>query len=68
MMRIAYLDQNQSIIFKIYVNKAILGATGLNQIGVSNVDLEIGETYKAMARSASETIIVADSSKISKML
>ena len=51
---------------KIYVNKAILGATGLNQIGVSNVDLEIGETYKAMARSASETIIVADSSKISK--
>lgn len=52
----------------IYVNKAILGATGLNQIGVSNVDLEIGETYKAMARSASETIIVADSSKISKML
>jgi len=50
----------------IYANKAILGATGLNQNGVSNVDLEIGETYKAMARCASETIIVADSSKISR--
>ena len=61
-----HLNQINNYFSNIYVNKAILGATGLNQIGVSNVDLEIGETYKAMARSASETIIVADSSKISK--
>ena len=50
----------------IYAQKAILGASGLSIDGVSNADFEISETYKAMARRASETIIVADHSKIAR--
>ncbi|MGN0915464.1 MAG: DeoR/GlpR family DNA-binding transcription regulator [Succinivibrio sp.] len=50
----------------IYAQKAILGASGINIDGVSNVDIDIAETYKIMSRRASETIIVADHTKISR--
>ena len=51
---------------RIYVDRPILGASGLTLEGVANADLEIGETYRTMIKRASSTMIVADHSKISR--
>lgn len=61
-----YGPESVNYFSNIYVQKAILGASGLSIDGVSNVDFEIAETYKAMSRRASQTIIVADHSKIAR--
>ena len=50
----------------IFENKVILGATGLNQDGISNADIDVAETYKVMAKQSTQKIVVADCSKISR--
>lgn len=61
-----YGPETINYFLSIYAQKTILGASGLTLEGVSNADLEIAETYKIMAKRSSETIIVADHSKISR--
>lgn len=61
-----YGPESINYLSNIYAQKAILGASGISIDGVSNVDIDIAETYKVMSKRASETIIVADHTKISR--
>jgi DeoR/GlpR family transcriptional regulator of sugar metabolism len=44
-------------------NRAIVGATGVGVRGLNDADDEAGAIYGAMVKRASESILVADSSK-----
>ena len=61
-----YGPETVNYLNRIYANHVILGASGLTADGVSNADPEIAETYRAMVHRGTDTIVVADHSKIDK--
>lgn len=61
-----YGPETVNYLSRIYAHHVILGASGLTADGVSNADLEIAETYRAMVRRGTDTVVVADHSKINK--
>lgn len=61
-----YEPETVNYLSRIYAHHVILGASGLTADGVSNADPEIAETYRAMVRRGTDTVVVADHSKINK--
>ena len=61
-----YGPETVNYLSRIYAHHVILGGRGLTADGVSNADPEFAESYRAMVRRGTDTVVVADHSKINK--